>query len=216
MASMSEVDEGRPLGVRGAKKAATRARIADAGLRLFRERGYEGTTLDAIAESAGISRRTFFYYFASKDEVLLAWDGAGRVSQALGPALRSAPQQESPLLIARECLVALTEQYETPEAKDMDRLMRSSDSLRVLKGKAFAGMELALLDGFAERWPDPARKLELSTAAMIATGLLRISIEAWHADESQKPLADHLQVTFDLATEIMVGCVPPPSALPHV
>lgn len=211
---MSELDEGRQLGVRGAKKAATRARIASAGLRLFRERGYEGTTLDAIAEAAGISRRTFFYYFASKDEVLLAWEGAGRVSRELGSALRNAAGQESPLLTALGCLVALTEQYETPEAKDMDRMMRSSDSLRVLKGKAFSGVELALFDGLAERWPDPARKLELTTVAMIVTGLLRIAIEQWHADEAPKSLADHLRDTFDLAKEMMAGHIPTPSALP--
>jgi AcrR family transcriptional regulator len=38
---------------------------------LFREGGYEGTTVDDIASAAGCSRRTFFRYFATKDDVLL-------------------------------------------------------------------------------------------------------------------------------------------------
>jgi AcrR family transcriptional regulator len=48
----------------------TRARIAAAAFELFADRGYDGTTVDAIAEQAGIARRTFFRYFKSKDDVI--------------------------------------------------------------------------------------------------------------------------------------------------
>lgn len=47
-----------------------RVRIADAARDLFADRGYERTTVDAIAERAGIARRTFFRYFRSKDDVI--------------------------------------------------------------------------------------------------------------------------------------------------
>jgi AcrR family transcriptional regulator len=48
----------------------TRTRIARAAFDLFADRGYDGTTVDAIAEQAGIARRTFFRYFKSKDDVI--------------------------------------------------------------------------------------------------------------------------------------------------
>jgi AcrR family transcriptional regulator len=48
----------------------TRARIAAAAFELFAARGYDSTTVDAIAERAGIARRTFFRYFRSKDDVI--------------------------------------------------------------------------------------------------------------------------------------------------
>jgi AcrR family transcriptional regulator len=48
----------------------TRARIAAAAFDLFAAQGYENTTVDAIAERAGIARRTFFRYFRSKDDVI--------------------------------------------------------------------------------------------------------------------------------------------------
>jgi AcrR family transcriptional regulator len=48
----------------------TRARIAAAAFELFAAQGYDGTTVDAIADRAGIARRTFFRYFRSKDDVI--------------------------------------------------------------------------------------------------------------------------------------------------
>jgi AcrR family transcriptional regulator len=54
----------------GPAAADTRARIAAAAFELFAAKGYDSTTVDAIAERAGIARRTFFRYFRSKDDVI--------------------------------------------------------------------------------------------------------------------------------------------------
>jgi AcrR family transcriptional regulator len=48
----------------------TRARIAAAAFELFAAKGFDSTTVDAVAERAGIARRTFFRYFRSKDDVI--------------------------------------------------------------------------------------------------------------------------------------------------
>ena len=50
--------------------ADARRRIADAARELFASQGYDRTTVDAIAERAGVARRTFFRYFRSKDDVI--------------------------------------------------------------------------------------------------------------------------------------------------
>src|SRR4051812_44522319 len=67
MSSMSSAPGDAGL---GAPPLDTRGRIAAAAVALFTDRGYEGTTVDAIAERAGIARRTFFRYFRSKDDVI--------------------------------------------------------------------------------------------------------------------------------------------------
>jgi|SRR5579875_1511152 len=54
------------------KKAATRDRIRASALRLFREQGYEATTVEQIATAAGVSHMTFFRYFPSKEDVVLS------------------------------------------------------------------------------------------------------------------------------------------------
>jgi AcrR family transcriptional regulator len=51
--------------------AGSRQRIADAARELFAAHGYEHTTVDAIADRAGVARRTFFRYFRSKDDAIL-------------------------------------------------------------------------------------------------------------------------------------------------
>jgi AcrR family transcriptional regulator len=73
------------LTLRERNKARARAEIADAALRLFFERGFEGVTVDEIVSAAGVSRRTFFRYFETKEDALLADypELNARLSQAL-------------------------------------------------------------------------------------------------------------------------------------
>lgn len=65
---MTERDSDCP-GLRERKRRETRLRIEDCGTELILERGFDQVTLEEICEKAGISRRTFFNYFDSKDQV---------------------------------------------------------------------------------------------------------------------------------------------------
>ncbi|MGB8385721.1 MAG: helix-turn-helix domain-containing protein, partial [Dermatophilaceae bacterium] len=61
--------------LRETQARATRRSIVEAATRLFLERGYAATTIDAVAEAAGVSRRTVFQSAGGKAQLLkLAWD----------------------------------------------------------------------------------------------------------------------------------------------
>lgn len=108
------------------KQHETRLRIAETGLQLFLIHGYEGTTPDAVAEAAGISRRTFFSYFRSKDDIVLAWQ-EGEWDAMRAELLKVSPD-EAPLDAVRKTLINHVSRYESEKMRAIDHVMRASET----------------------------------------------------------------------------------------
>lgn len=79
------------------RRAQTRSRVLDAAATVFAQRGFSASTVDEIAEAAGVSKGAVYYSFASKDDLFLALLDE-RVGQRVG-AMRATP--ESPSLQAQ-------------------------------------------------------------------------------------------------------------------
>jgi AcrR family transcriptional regulator len=188
-------------GLRARKRRQTRQRIIDAGLRLFVSKGYDATTLDAIAEAADISRRTYFSYFASKDDLLLAWQDDA--IDDLRAALVDAAAGRTALDAARAALSAVIGRFETADFIAIDDLMRSTEILRDRKQGSYERQERALFAAMLEVWPQEDRRSGLRMTAMVAIGALRLALETWREDGRVRPIGQYLDAAFEaLKTEV--------------
>src|SRR5512133_2706351 len=91
-------------GLRERKKLQTREALTRAALELFVERGYGETTLAEIAESAGVSTRTIFAYFAGKEDILFS--SLQTMLDALAQALAERPAGTDTLAALRAFILS--------------------------------------------------------------------------------------------------------------
>lgn len=183
-------------GLRERKRRETRQRIAETALRLFLAKGYEGTTLDAIAAEAGISRRTFFSYFKSKDDIILFGLDADS-AMMIADLLKTSPDVP-PLDAVRDVMVKRIARHTTEQMKAIDDLMLSSESLLARKQTFYAKQEQALFNAMCEVWRQPERRRALRMVAMVSIGAMRVALQAWREQTGQrKSAAKFLRDAFD-------------------
>jgi AcrR family transcriptional regulator len=189
-----------PNDLRERKRQLTLDRIAETGLKLFIEHGYEATTLDAIAAASGISRRTFFHYLKSKEDVLLEHE-SGKFLHVLRPTFLKQSSKQSPIDAARKTFLALASTYQTKESVIADRILRSIETLRLRKEALLVQMEQVLAEAMYELWPDETRRPALRLAAMIAMGTLRFAKDNWRQEDAARPLTHYIDEAFDLLAQ---------------
>lgn len=183
-------------GLRERKRNDTRERIAAAARTLFMARGYAGTTLDDIAAEAGISRRTFFAYFKSKDEIISFWRDAD--SAALIADLLKTSPDVAPLDAVRDVMVKHIARFTTEQMTAIDNLMLSSEALVARKQAYYAQQEQALFEAMCEVWRQPERRTALRMVAMVAIGAMRLALQAWREQSGpRKPVAKFLRDAFE-------------------
>jgi AcrR family transcriptional regulator len=189
-----------PNDLRERKRQLTLDRIAETGLKLFMEHGYEATTLDAIAAASGISRRTFFHYLKSKEDVLLEHE-SGKFLHVLRPTLLKQSPKQSPIDAARKTFLALASTYQTKESVIADRILRSIETLRLRKEALLVQMEQVLAEAMYELWPDETRRPALRLAAIMAMGTLRFAKDNWRQEDAARPLTHYIDEAFDLLAQ---------------
>ncbi|MET9508907.1 TetR family transcriptional regulator [Streptomyces flavidovirens] len=103
MTEQQVATEPTATGLRERKKQRTRDALLRVALELFTTQGYEHTTVDEIADAVEVSQRTFFRYFASKEEVAFAVQEM--VESHFVAELRARPAQERPFAAMRNAVL---------------------------------------------------------------------------------------------------------------
>jgi AcrR family transcriptional regulator len=141
---------GQELSLQERKQELVRGEIFNAAWRLFGEHGYEATTVADIAAAAGVSRRTFFRYFSSKEDVLT--ETTDDLDEAFLAAVAARPIEEPPLVAIERALVPVLQTYLlTERTQTIIRLLRESRTLRRAMLERHALMEERLAVQLAVR-----------------------------------------------------------------
>jgi AcrR family transcriptional regulator len=174
-------------GLRERKRAETHARIQTEAMRLFLERGFEATTLDDIAEAAGVSRRSLFHYFASKEEIVFSTkaDFPDLVAEAIGRR----PAEEPLLDMVENALADMAARYQSPQARSLARLIRDTPALSAGDQAKYEKMERVLAAALADRKGLPPTDVACRVTASAAIGILKLATEAWLAGDGDSPEA---------------------------
>jgi AcrR family transcriptional regulator len=186
-------------GLRERKKAETRQALMTAAVRLAEELGPDLVTVEAIAEAAGVSPRTFFNYFRSKEDAIVGVNPT-ETSELLED-LAARPEGEAPLDALRAMALAAAARLEA-KADDMmvrHRLTQAHPSLAMRRAARFSEVERALAEVIARRTGlDVERDPYPMLAASTALSAIRVAMSAWQERDRPGPLADLLDETFTL------------------
>jgi AcrR family transcriptional regulator len=180
------------------RTAATRLDIAERAAALFAERGTEATTVEDIAAEAGISTRTFWRYFPSKEHAI-----APLLSHQVDVVIehaRQRPAQEDFLDALTEAMrETLLAPSEAGRQAARIRLVQETPALRAVWLDIHRSAEDRLIPVLAQRSSAPVDSLELRLAAALTNTALRVALEAWAHEDPEGDPGAYLDAALDAA-----------------
>ncbi|MGW2521071.1 TetR family transcriptional regulator [Streptomyces sp. NPDC001617] len=175
--------------LRERKKQRTRDALLRAAVELFTAHGYERTTVDDIVDAVDVSQRTFFRYFAGKEEAALALEAL--VVARFVESVRERPADEAPMEALRQAVLegwdSLHEVIEAVVPVEfylrMYRVIESTPALLAAHLRRNLEVEDALARVLAEREgldvdADPRPRL----AVAVFSGVMRVTERQWGTD----------------------------------
>jgi AcrR family transcriptional regulator len=194
--------------LRERNKARARAEIADAALRLFFDRGFEGVTVDEIVSAAGVSRRTFFRYFETKEDALLA--DYPELHTRLSEALEAA-EGGDPMLSVRLGMHELAGWYIERSDAVLARskvIRETAISLGARNLEFLTQWERAVAGAIASGTGEDPADFFPRTAAAVAVAAFRAALTQWVRSSCR----DDLHALIDRALDLIEHGVQPERA----
>ncbi|MGB8020304.1 MAG: TetR family transcriptional regulator [Candidatus Nanopelagicales bacterium] len=173
------------LGLREQKKVRTRAAIQHHAMRLFRDQGYDATTIDQIAQAADVSATTFFRYFPTKEHLVLANDFGPRVIAAF----LDAPPEADPVAAMRHAMRSVITRMTPEEISDQRERQALTFAVPQLRGlvlDSFVQNLGAITDAVAQRWGRDRDDVTVRALAGALIGVMLAGTSYW----SENPETD--------------------------
>ncbi len=189
-------------GLRERKKERVREQLMEAAFTLFESRGFDTTTIDDVVNSVEVSRRTFFRYFKSKEDVLLGW--FANTDKDMRDALAARPLDEPPFQAMRRALTDVIQRYESNCGRmlALDCLIMSTPAVRARKQAMHAEWAELMAAVLAKRLDvDIEKDLRPRLVANVALSILASAIENWRATGARKNLSTMIDDGFRFVEE---------------
>jgi AcrR family transcriptional regulator len=177
-------------------------RLREAAMELFNERGYEQTTVQEIAERAGLTARTFFRHFADKREVL--FDGSQALEEAIGGAFASAPPDAPPMALVAATLEALAALIGRDRgfARRRQAAIDATAELQERELIKLARLATVLRGALRERGVPDA---DAGVAAETAIAIVRAAFARWLDEPEVRPLAEVMRESLARLEALVAG-----------
>jgi AcrR family transcriptional regulator len=184
--------------LRERNKARARAEIAAAALHLFSDRGFEGVTVEEIVAAAGVSRRTFFRYFETKEDALLA--DYPELNLRLTKSLVEGPSDD-PLHAVRTGLHHLASWYEERSEAVMERsrVIRDAVNPSARNLEFLSQWESAIASTIAAHLGSDPGSLVPRTVGATVVGAFRAALTQW----VRSTCTDDLHSLLDRALDVV-------------
>jgi AcrR family transcriptional regulator len=168
--------------------------IERSALELFRSEPVENVTVGHIAAAAGVSVRSFYRYFTSKEEILLALPE--RLARAIADETLRRPPGESGFEAVRAAISDLT-QDDHPELQRWQQAVATARAGERMSHQVVAVTSPVLVEALAERTGRPATELWPSLAGVLVATALVVAARRW--EEQGGSLRAHILDAVDLA-----------------
>ena len=169
-------------------EAGTPQRLQQAALDLFATRGYEQTTAAEIAESVGLTERTFFRHFSDKREVLFY--GQDEFVRAFLAGVHSAPPDATPIEVVGAALRSVATFFPDDRrgrSRIRQRVIEQNPALQEREAHKLAGLATALADALRARGVDP---VAATLAAESGATVFRLAFAQWIRSGERRSLSD--------------------------
>ncbi|MGQ4618964.1 TetR family transcriptional regulator [Nocardia sp. R7R-8] len=198
---MRSTDAAEPVPLRTRTRRIVRSQVAQIGLDLILEKGFDQTTVEDIAKAAGTSRATVFRYFATKEDIVL--ETLPDIARQSLEILVARPRTEQPWTSLRHALQPAVRERGSDLAIGLRtaQVIIGSPTIRARLGERSRAWRDLLVPEMTRRLDSLRNEQQrhLAASAMVASALacLQVALETWLHSGGEQPLAAMLDCAMD-------------------
>lgn len=189
---------------RTTRKAQTFHRIQEEAMRLFLEKGYDGTTVEEIAAAAGVSHMTVFRHFPTKEALVLS----DEYDPLMVDAIRHRPPTEPALDSVEHAIVDVLGGIPESELElhiRRSKLIHATPALEARMWAQWMDVQRLLAEALAERSDPPRDPADFRIVAAIAVGIAAAANQSWIESGHHLPLGKTISEAFATARRELVA-----------